>query len=581
MASGRLTNNSDEAEISKLLSGDSIFSIPYFQRPYKWKPVRLEQLQKDILRLVDEEDDCHFLGAIIVHGRKTPPSEPKLYDVIDGQQRLTTIYLYLCATIKVLCELNEHSEAAGLFLKYIVINREIKTASNIRLHSSKEDRKQLEYVINDLLTDGKFVAAIGGGFKPKFLPSVETVQKTIKTNYKLGIKFLKNEVEQGGGQRLRKIYESMLDSMSVVQIDIFDPTNGPKIFDSLNSRQEPMTIGDLVRNEIFAKIADQQPADVEHIDEQHWQPFYKKFQEDGGKNLFDAYFFPYGLIQNPNLKKSQIYDFLRGQWTEIKKPEEIICKLSDYQNAFIDLNLGTNRQNHLKTVQAQFHNLYLLGSPGSTYPFLMQLSKALITGNVNENDGLEILNALESFLVRRAICGYEPTGLHAVFKKLWIDCDSKPTKDAVINAISKHKTVSWPDETAVRKAITTRPLYGAGIVRYLIIEWDRNYGGDVVENDFWIEHVLPQVHVEKHWAIFSKKEHESKRDLLANLLPLSKEMNQELQNGPYADKKKRYQSDSKYKSAREFANKYSDWTPEALEKRTGELADWAVNRWGL
>ncbi|MFZ5841452.1 MAG: GmrSD restriction endonuclease domain-containing protein [Pseudomonadota bacterium] len=69
----RLTNNSDETDIASLISGDTIFCIPYFQRPYKWSPERLKQLNQDILSLVDEESDFHFLGAVIVHGRRTNP----------------------------------------------------------------------------------------------------------------------------------------------------------------------------------------------------------------------------------------------------------------------------------------------------------------------------------------------------------------------------------------------------------------------------------------------------------------------------------------------------------------------------
>src|SRR5712672_2579797 len=93
----RLTNNSDETELSSLLSGDTVFAIPYFQRAYKWNPTRLQQLNSDLLNLVDESTDLHFLGAIIIHGRRSNPSDPDVYEVIDGQQRITTIYLYLCA----------------------------------------------------------------------------------------------------------------------------------------------------------------------------------------------------------------------------------------------------------------------------------------------------------------------------------------------------------------------------------------------------------------------------------------------------------------------------------------------------
>ena len=115
--STKLTNSSNETEIASLLSGDTIFSIPYFQRPYRWKSVKLRQLNGDILKIVDDSEP-HFLGALIIHGRSSDPSDPKVYDVIDGQQRITTLLLYLGAIVKVLCGEEKFAEAAGLFLKY-------------------------------------------------------------------------------------------------------------------------------------------------------------------------------------------------------------------------------------------------------------------------------------------------------------------------------------------------------------------------------------------------------------------------------------------------------------------------------
>ena len=56
----RLTNSSDETEIALLFSGDTVFAIPYFQRAYKWKPERIQQLNRDLLKLVDGSSDSFF-----------------------------------------------------------------------------------------------------------------------------------------------------------------------------------------------------------------------------------------------------------------------------------------------------------------------------------------------------------------------------------------------------------------------------------------------------------------------------------------------------------------------------------------
>jgi uncharacterized protein with ParB-like and HNH nuclease domain len=573
----KLTNNSDETDISALLSGDVVFSIPFFQRSYKWKPERLKQLNSDILTIVDEASEFHFLGAVIIHGLGSNPSDPKPYEVIDGQQRITTLFLYIAAAVRTLAENDEVAEATGLFLKYMVIPRDTNLHSNVKLHPCKEDRAQLNYVLDDILKLKAFKDKLGST-KIKRLPSSGRDTGTLRNNYKSALRFFRSEFEQGGLERVRAVYRAILESMSVVQIDVWDPTNGPKIFDALNSRQEPMTIGDLVRNEIFAKVADDHPDEIEQIDQHHWQPFYKKFQV-GSQNLFDSYFFPYGLTRNPNLRKSEVYNTLREQWRDIDDPKLIIAQLEEYQDAFIDIVTGENKQGHSKTLAELFRNLYLSNAPTSTYPFLMQLSRAVQDGSLNEKDAIESLRVIESFLVRRAVCGQEPTGLHAVFKRLWSDCEGAPSRERIEKEIRKHKTVAWPTQEEFHEAARSRPLYGARITSYVLRELNRAAGGDQPDNIPWIEHVLPETPAKEWFEDFSKEQHQAMKDLLANLIPLSKEMNASLGNKAYEIKREVYKADSMFKSAREFSHEYSKWNPSALESRASKLADWCVKRW--
>jgi hypothetical protein len=571
----KLTNSSDEASISDLISGDIVFSIPYFQRPYKWEPKRLVQLNNDILAVVDGRTDSHFLGAVIIYGRPSNPSDPKVYEVIDGQQRLTTIFLYLCGIVRTFCTMGEYAEAGSLFLKYLVISRNTSLFTNSKLQSCKDDRAQLNYVFASLMADEKFSVQVAP-FKYLPLPATGTDRGRLRSNYQSALRFFEKEVEEAGIQRLRDIYRVLVEFLSVVQIDVWDPMNGPKIFDSLNSQQQPMTTGDLVRNEIFSKVAGRSPAEVEIIDQTSWQPFYLKFA-DNQSSLFDDYFFPYGLILNPNLKKSEVYSHLRDGWRKKEDPADIVKEIAVYQDAFLDLARGSNLK-QLPPLASDAVNRLSEIIPSSTFPFLMQLLNGIADGTAGVTDGIGILELIESFLIRRAISGHEPTGLHAVFKRLWADCGGDISPATVEAVIRGHKTVVWPDSEDVKKSIRTRPLYGSSVTNFVLKQWNIYLGGDVVKIDFWIEHVLPEKPADG-WLAFSKEEHESSKDLLANLLPLTQKMNQELSNGPYDVKRKVYQEDSCFKAARKFADDHEEWTPEALLKRSDRLADWAVARW--
>lgn len=574
----RLTTNSSETDLNALFSGEAVFSIPYFQRAYKWEPKKLARLEKDLLNLVDDPDMSHFLGAIIIHGRPSDPSDPKVYEVIDGQQRLTTVFLFLCAITRILCKNGEYNEAAALFLKYLVINRDISLSSNSKLHSSKDDRAQLNSIFEEILADLKFKEKLPH-FAFKKLQTNAGAKGKLRSNYQAALRFFDDQVKKEGLDRLRALYKMLVQSVTLVQIDVTDPTNGPKIFDSLNSQQEPMTTGDLVRNEIFRKVANEHPDKIETIHSASWEPFYKKF-EFQGRSLFDSYFFPYGLIVNPNVRKSEVFATLREEWRHMNEPSEMIGKLSEYQNAFLDLTCGTNHQGHSKDIARAFKRLYEAMIPSSTYPFLMQLSNAVKSQTINEGECVDVLELIESFLVRRAICGHEPTGLHAVFKKLWVECKGNFTAANIMKEIRGHRTVVVPTDKDVIEAITSRPLYGASITKFILNQWDTSLGGDKPPVETWIEHVLPEEH--KEWKDkFDNAQHASMKDLLANLILLSAEMNRELSNGPYTAKRKKYSEDSGYKSARKFAEEYADWSPAQLKSRTAKLADWAVSHWKL
>lgn len=575
----KLTNNSDETDISQLLSGDSIFQIPYFQRPYKWKKERLSGLQTDILNIIDGVSDNHFLGAIIIHGRRANPSEPTIYEVIDGQQRITTLFLYIFAAIKTLCNEGEIDEAVALFQKYVALGRKPSGISNLKLQPCKEDRKQLNLVIDDLQKNVGFRDKLGS-FTPQRLPSTGNDRGPLRNNFRTAYQFLIEQHKQGGLDRVRAIYQSILEMISVVQIDVWDPTNGPKIFDSLNSRQEPMTIGDLVRNEIFSKVSSEHVDNIELVDETHWQPFYRKFQNEG-KSLFDQYFFPFGLIFDPNLSKSEVYGNLRDRWIKISDPADIVDELSRYQDAFIDITCRSNNQKHSKNIQDSFHRLYDAGSPTSTYTYLMQLSQACKDGGVSEENTFAINSAIECFLVRRAVCGIEPTGLHAVFKRLWVDCGGEHNVGRVTKEIKKHRTVSWPSDEDFANAIQTRGMYGTNIANFFIREYDKGLGGDAPLEINWIEHIVPQQLSEEWKSIFSDEEHAKYVHTVGNLIPLSSRMNQELGQKSFEEKSKKYSKDSMFKSARQLADGFENWTPESCRQRGVEISQWALSRWSL
>lgn len=576
MAESRLTHNSEETSFKKLLETRCYYTIPPFQRAYKWKKQNLNQLLEDVSTLIEEQEDAHFMGALILDQQPSSPAAPAVYEIIDGQQRLTTVFLMIAGIVRTLLREKETQRASNIALDYL-FTREGTNQLRSRLVPSLPDQGDLNMVLDDLWNAGLSEALSAFSFIK--LPTIDVNEGRIKANYEYFRTEFNREFRVGGFDRILSLFETSLERLTVVQIVVKDPTSGPKIFDSLNSKQEPMTTGDLVRNEIFNKIARKDPALAKDLDRQLWQPFYASFKQEG-KDTFEGFFFPYGLIVNSQFKKSEVYPGLRRLWQDLE-PQDVLANLSEYRVEYQDLVFGANALGHDKAVAKRIIRFNRMGLIKAALPFLMSVSHAAKTQSISSEEACELLDICEAFLVRRALCSLEPTGLHAVFKKLWKDLNGDYSKASFKGALADARTVSNPSDEEVLASFG-KPFYPKAISRYFLYEYEATLGGDLANlsfKDMWIEHVLPNSYHAKNWSQFEVAQHEKYKDFAGNLLPLSQEMNRDLGQESFAIKRVVYQEDSHYKTARMFASGHEFWDADSLLMRNGELAKWAIARW--
>ena len=364
--------------------------------------------------------------------------------------------------------------------------------------------------------------------------------------------------------------EIVTTRLSFVFINLKDPSIAPSIFESLNDAGVRITVSNLVRNEIFSRVSES-PEKAIQVFHSKWEPFQGKFRE-----RFEDFFFPYGLTVDPNVKKATLFEQLRKRWGAESSPEEIIDDLDDAGNDFLwAATTLWKPQDTPVEIDKRFHRLRELGAPAATYPFLMQLARAVREDYGRANRFIKTLDIVESFLVRRAMCGIEPTGLHAVFKGLWRDSCGEP--EAVIESIKGKTTVPWPEDKEFFSAAYEGELYGKKGCKYVLFEYERSLDADLPENEPEIEHVMP-VHISSSWKIPAKT-HQKWLDTWANLVVVSPGLNRSLKNGPFEDKRIRYAKESMFASPREIAGDFYDWNEESLKDRAKRLAEWAKERW--
>jgi hypothetical protein len=574
----KLTNNVDEQPVSEFLDANAVFKIPYFQRAYRWGNEEFKEFTADLTSIVDGEADIHFLGALITYQSYAPTGQPAVYEIVDGQQRLATCTIFLAAIAKSLSEIGRTEESANILSSYIYIPKpNVTHPSNLKFYPSKNDRRQFKEIVEDAFSDSKLMDALGNPVI-RFLPVAGEPNGDMQKQYARARKFFK-QIAATSPDRLIEYQEAIVRGLTVVEIRLVDPTNSSKIFERLNYRGVTVTTGDLVRNEIFSRISDAAPHFIDNIHDNEWEPFFHKFAD--GKN-FENYFFPIGLVDDSNVRKGEVFSKLQKTWRDKKlSPSEIIKNLGCHQDVYLSLTAGIPCPGFPKSVDRALLALFSLGAPSSVYPFGLRLGLEFRAGTVNEETVVEILRATESFLVRRAVVGIEPTGLHAVFKSLWSELatNSNISASGMMTAIKSRKTVSVVTDQEFSQAIKKRNLYGTSIVKYLVQQWEQDLPGDHPSDISEIEHVLPKEY-SKHWSsTFSAEDHRLWLDRLANLVAISPPQNRELQNREYDHKRSRYATESMYASPKHLATKYENWGVAELKSRADELAKWAVSRW--
>ncbi|OIR04827.1 hypothetical protein GALL_132130 [mine drainage metagenome] len=364
---GKITDNSNELSFHQLTSTSSMLLIPLFQRPYVWTNKQLQRMIGEIEAIVNKEDDNRFLGAIIAVTRPTNPSQPTPHEIVDGQQRLTTMYLFLLAAAKVAARHGRIDYARGLISTNLIVDWAQDLPSNTKLQPSIGDRGQFKSIFEKVSNTGELSDWLP--LKAR-LPQSEASQTGPLINQFNQIeKFLRGKVEDSGFEALEAVVEVVRNSLTFVFILLKDPGSATTVFEGLNDPGVPISVGDLVKNEVFARIGYNED-EAKSLHDHRWAPFRNRFGDH-----FDDYFFPYCVIFKSSASRTEMFSELRKLWDELDA-KEIIKKLEEYATPYLAITGDADSMNtYGNDVGVHIRKLYELRQPAATYSFIMRLLK--------------------------------------------------------------------------------------------------------------------------------------------------------------------------------------------------------------
>jgi hypothetical protein len=568
----------DPVTLHQLFSADNTLRCPLFQRPYVWKAENIRRLLDDIDSVVEGQCDVRFLGALVFDNEAaSTSSSPGLYWVIDGQQRLTTLYLSLCALALVAKEAEGIETFESLADEYL-LSRKANYRSQPKFSPTLRDSRQFNQVV---------LGSLGGKVKISHLKEAGPSSGTLSEAYELVKKEIRKRCLDAEGkaslEMVNRLREVLLEKLEFVEIRLGQKHDANEVFDRLNKEGARLGIVDLVRNEVLKRLKDD-AASAEEVYATKWKPFEESF---GSQDSMEGYFFPHALTRDGAITKSRTFISLAKRWAasygdKASPSDQVVAIMSDlreHSDVYRHLKEGVPIADISGPYADALATLSRMNCPSVVFPYLFSLHSAYATKAVSDTEAANALRLIETFLVRRAILGIEPTGLHAVFKSLWpqVGADLAQLRKSLEN-----KTVKFPSDEEFRLAVETVPLYTRKIRNFAMLELERSFTkGDVLKTfpEMTADHVLPQSPSSEWGAKFTSAEIERWLDTWANLVPLSGKANAEKGNRSWEETKAKLKNETVFSTTKHLLDRHDDWTAASLKARAAELSAWALKRW--
>ncbi len=573
---------SDSASVHEIFEGEVLYRSPLFQRHYVWGKEQLDALWADIDTVLEESSSSRFLGALVLKPyQDRTATKPQGFWIIDGQQRLTTFYLLFVACAHKAEELGKKDLAADYVYAYL-LQKQSRVKGEPKLVPTIPDLGQFKEILKFI--ENHNPRPIGGEYGQDkgdlvdaFLRNLEEIEKRILVDDEPSI------------DRLEKLLDDISNKVEFVQINLAEHHDANEVFNRLNTSGQPLDIIDLIRNEVFSLLSDD-VKEAESIYNAHWIEFEKSFNISGDEKkdsaIRNGYFFPFALIKDSSTRKAEVFKKLSFQWkSKVKSMEArnaaktIIDDLREYVPAYLALSSGDRLSNVSDEFWETVLRLYRMPAPSTLYPYAMRLLLALKKGETNETDAKACLGVIESFLVRRAFLGLEPTGLHAVYKDLWkkAGADSQKVKQFV-----QTNTIEFPDDERFIERIKSSDLYHRKLCVYVLEEYERSFTrGDILISfpPITVDHVMPQSRIDEWLNVVSVEDHERYLHTWANLVPLSTKANSEKGAKSWVEVKQRLQNETVFSTTKALISSNDEWGIDEIEKRAESLGEWAVKRW--
>ncbi|GED40783.1 DUF262 domain-containing protein [Cobetia marina] len=572
--------NAHTPNLGTLLSQKSVYRVPRFQRDYSWKVEEVAELWSDLencIVLEEGELKCseYFIGTLVLVGKEGSST----YDIVDGQQRLTTITIMLRAIQEAFVSLGEFGMANALYSNYIEgVDDEGKPFFKVR---NVNHSPFFEVAIQHKVRGDDSMSPQNEAERNLLSAYKEALSKTNRSLVSALMGSKQAYTKELHLQCLKSIRDQLTKYLKVIFIRVPKEEEAYTIFETLNARGLGLASVDLIKNTVFKDLSETHPEDKAR---REWTAVQAKLQ-DANANVSLKEFMRhwwisrYTYVSEDNLYKEFKKAKKSGLLTSQILLSEITSDVETYVN-IIDPQFEKHKQVEDKRI---FRSLMALRAFNVTQPraFLLSLFNSYKRKLITKKYLVETLEFLESFNFQFvAICQKRSSGIEGAYsssaRKLFSVKNKPAAKRIILDFIEQLKQKS-PSESEFEikfKGLKFSNDYTKDkkIIQYVFnkIELYENGRGELAPEDLTLEHIMSQ-----------SSGSDAKYVSIGNLLPLSKELNEQAGDKTFVDKVAIYRSSS-YKITQKFCEDYKDvseWDKDNIIAREEELSALCFNKY--
>ena len=565
------------------------YEIPLFQRRYVWdQEEQWEPLWEDVRNTAESSigengfKQAHFLGAVVIQGQLQPVGRLDIRIVVDGQQRLTTMQLLLDAAQEVF-EQRSYDDLAEYFSEFVLNKRTFRGGDPdkaFKVWPTMGDQDAFRQTMHNHLPSDEFRES-----------------RIVRAHefFKLQISQWLDELPDQTNARAEALERTLAHLLQLVVIDLAPNEEPHVIFETLNARGTPLLQSDLVKNLLLFEAGKEDSSDTTQI----WE--------------FDTEWWNEEVFQG-RLLRPRVDAFLNF-WLVMRKQEEIAQNnvFADFRRYFAtegesDVNAVAD---DLRKVGKAYMALEKAEVPDEVKPFLYRIGVMragvlnpalmwLLSSEVPMEQMTRSLQSLESYLVRRMVCGMTTRSYNRLFIGMLsalVEAGPESSAEAIVQFLKSQTAYAtqWPDDQQLEDAFLQRPVYRLmtqGRTRIVLEGIEAglrtNKAGDQsVPRHLTIEHVMPRGWRRRSlWNLPPDVEDEARaavnRDLLihtmGNLTLANDRLNTSLSNRPWEEKRAELLDHITLFLNKDLV-KEPEWNEERIEARAHQLVQVAIKVW--